>query len=266
MQTMMIDIRLFFQGALLSYRALFRWLRPPTYIASKIFMPLSQLLFFTLLGIYATGEESSHFYVIGNAVHAVAVSGIFGVPMSIGEDRSLGTLPYMFGVPSSRLFIFSGRALFHVFDGAFGIIISMTLGVMLFGLDLSQANLPTLMVVILCTALSTCGFGLLLGSLSLITVNSLFVGNTFYFVLLALAGVNIPLEALPTWLQTISLTLPITRGLIATRQVIDGADFMAVSGLLAGELLVGLWYAVLGYVLFRVIEVQARRMGTLESF
>jgi len=67
MRTLVVNLRLFWQGTLLSYIALFHWLRPTTYLASKILMPLAQILFFTILGIYATGRDSASFYVIGNA-------------------------------------------------------------------------------------------------------------------------------------------------------------------------------------------------------
>ena len=56
-RTLRVNARLFLEGALLSYIALFRWLRPMTYLASKIVMPLAQILFFTFLGIYASGRR-----------------------------------------------------------------------------------------------------------------------------------------------------------------------------------------------------------------
>ena len=36
-----LNARLFWEGAVLSYIALFRWLEPTTYIASKILMPVT---------------------------------------------------------------------------------------------------------------------------------------------------------------------------------------------------------------------------------
>ena len=39
------NVRLFFQGAYLSYVALFTWFAPWNYLASKIIMPLGQILF-----------------------------------------------------------------------------------------------------------------------------------------------------------------------------------------------------------------------------
>src|SRR5258708_2153029 len=109
-----LNVRLFFQGAWLSYVALFRWLQPTAYIASKIMLPLAQIVFFTLLGTYATSASNSTFYIIGNAIQIIAVSGIFGVTMSIGGDRWDGTLPYLFGTPANRLAMFVGRAFIHL--------------------------------------------------------------------------------------------------------------------------------------------------------
>ena len=57
--TVWLNLRLFFDGALLSYIALFRWLRPSTYLASKVIGPLSYMLFFVFLGTYATGAENT---------------------------------------------------------------------------------------------------------------------------------------------------------------------------------------------------------------
>src|SRR3989304_341312 len=136
------NLRLFFDGALVSYIALFRWRRPMTYIASKVFSPLVYMLFFVFLGKYATGDSNTDFYVIGNAVQTVSVSGIFGVTMSVAGDRQSGTLPYLFGTPAHRLVLFFGRAFMHVIDGAFGVVLSFILGVVLLGLDLSKADLP----------------------------------------------------------------------------------------------------------------------------
>ena len=265
LRTLRLNLRLFFDGALLSYVALFRWLRPMTYLASKVFMPLWQILFFTYLGMFATGQDGS-FWVIGNAMQITAISGIFGVTMSIGGDRWEGTLIYLFGTPANRMAMIIGRAFFHILDGMLGVVLAFLWGVALLGLDLSQTDLGALAVVILVTTLSTAGMGLMMGCLSLITLNVMFVNNTVYFLLLIFSGANIPLASLPAWMQAISFCLPLTRGIAASRLVIKGASLSDVAGLLGGELLVGLMYISLGYFLFRWFELQARKRGSLEAF
>lgn len=250
---------------MLSYRALFAWLRPVTYLASKVFMPLAQMFFFVFLGTYATGGENVDFYVIGNAIQITAVSGIFGVTFSVGGDRDAGTLPYLFGTPSNRFIIFFGRAFMHIIDGAIGVVIALTWGVLLMGLDLSRTNLPALALAILVTTFSTCGLGLLMGCLSLLTANVMFVNNFVYFSLLIFSGANVEIASLPAWMQFVSNILPLTRGIAASRALAAGASFGDISTLLISELGIGLMYGFLGYFLFSWFEMQAKQKGTLET-
>ena len=260
-----MNLRLFWQGTVLSYIALFNWLRPVTYMASKIFMPLAQVIFFTLLGTFATGRDTASFYVIGNGMQIAAVSGIYGVTMSIGGDRWNGTLPYLFGTPANRLVLFVGRAFIHVIDGMLGVVIAFTWGVLILGLDLSQTNLLMLALTILITTYSTSGLGLLMGCLSLITLNVMFINNTVYFALLIFSGANIPLATMPDWMQTISLLLPMTRGIAAARALISGVSIETVAPLLAGEFVIGTIYVFLGFQLFRWFEIVAKRRCSLET-
>lgn len=265
MHSLTVNLRLFWQGTILSYKALFHWLRPTTYIASKIVMPLTQILFFTLLGVYANGPASADFYVIGNAVQIAAVSGIFGVTMSIGGDRWNGTLPYLFGTPANRLFMFLGRSFVHILDGMLGVVIGLLWGVTLLGVDLSNTDLAALALTILITTFSTSGLGLMMGCISLITTNVMFVNNSVYFLLLIFSGANIPLDQMPYWMQAVAWCLPLTRGIASARMLIDGASFQEVAPLLLGEFLLGVIYVALGYWLFRWFENQAKARGTLET-
>jgi len=260
------NLRLFWVGALLSYIALFRWLRPMQYLASKIVMPLAQILFFSVLGLYAHGPASVDFYVIGNAMQLTAVNGIFGVTMSIGGDRWEGTLAYLFGTPANRMAMFLGRAFLHLIDGVIGVVLAFGWGVLIFGLDLSKADPAALGLTILIATFSTAGLGLLMGCLSLVTLNVMFINNTVYFLLLVFSGANIPVAVLPAWMQAISWCLPLTRSIAAARLIIRGAALPEVAPLLAGEFVVGAVYALLGYSLFRWFEMQAKRRGTLEAF
>jgi ABC-2 type transport system permease protein len=68
---------------------------------------------------------------------------------------------------------------------------------LLLGVDYSKADLPLLALTILITTVSTAGFGLLMGCLSLVTVNVMFINNTVYFLLLVFSGANVPLANFP---------------------------------------------------------------------
>jgi ABC-2 type transport system permease protein len=145
-----------------------------------------------------------------------------------------------------------------------GIIIGLGWGALLLRLDLSKTDPAALALTIFITTFSTSGMGLLLGCMSLITRNVMFINNTVYFLLLVFAGVNIPVSSLPQWMQLLSYALPMTRGIAAAREIIAGETLKSVAPLLNGELLIGLIYILCGYLLFRWFEFQARRRGTLE--
>jgi ABC-2 type transport system permease protein len=266
MKSLTNSVRIFLGGAVLSYKALFRWFRLEPYIATKIIAPLNQILFFTLLGSFATGRDTASFYAIGNAVQLTAMSGIYGVTMSIGGERNEGTLIYLFGSPANRLLTFLGRALVHVLDGMIGVVIGLAWAGLLLGVDYSNANLPLLGVTILIATVSTSGLGLLMGCVSLVTVNVMFINNTIYFLLLVFSGANVPLDNFPTWIQHAVYALPLTRGIQAARLVISGSTAGEVAPLLAGEALIGAVYVAVGYVLFSWFEITAKRRGTLEAY
>ncbi len=266
MRTLTNNFRLFWHGTLLSYIALFHWLRPAQYAASKVLMPLAQMFFFVFLGTFATGSDNAAFYIIGNAIQITAVSGIFGVTMSVGGEREAGTLPYLFGTPANRLVTFFGRAFMHILDGVLGVVIAFVWGIVLLGLDLTNTDLSALMLTILITTFSTCALGLLLGCMALISVEVMFINNFVYFALLIFSGANVPVAQLPGWMQWISYALPLTRGIEAARDLVAGGRLAEVAPLLWGELGIGLMYGILGYFLFAWFEIQAKRRGTLEVF
>ncbi len=259
------QLRLFLEGALLSYRGMFRWLTPINYLASKIVMPLASMIFFTLLGTYGGSREAS-FFIIGNAMQMAAVSGIYGVTMSIGGDRWDATLPYLFGSPANRLTVFFGRSFIHIIDGFLGVVISFIWGILLLGLRFSPACVPGLALAVLAVVFATSGLGLLMGCVALITRNIMFVNNTVFFLLLLLSGANIPLETMPAWMRAVSTSVPLTHGIAAARETIAAGGLTEHAGrLLLTETGIGAAYLLAGYLLFRVFERRAKVTGSLET-
>jgi ABC-2 type transport system permease protein len=106
------------------------------------------------------------------------VSGIYGVTFSVGGERWTGTLGYLFGTPANRMVLFLGRAFFHIIDSLPGVVLAFVWGIVLLGLDLSNTDLSALGLTILVTTISTSSLGFLMGCLSLITRNIMFVNNT----------------------------------------------------------------------------------------
>jgi ABC-2 type transport system permease protein len=257
-------LRVFFVGGRIAYRALFNWIRPSIYIPTMLGGPLFQILFFAHLGRYS-GVADDGFFVVGNAVQASGMAGIYGMTMGIANERWFGTLSSLLATPANRLALFCGRALPFVANGLLVSTFGFAVGLALLDFRLAPARLPALAAVVGVTVASCTAFGLLLGSIGLRARDVFFISNLFYFLMLLLCGVNVPLGTLPVWLAAVGRALPLTHGIQAAREVVAGASLGAVGGLVAREALVGGCYAVCAYAMLRLFEAEGRRRASLET-
>jgi ABC-2 type transport system permease protein len=256
----------FARSTWLQYVALFQWATIPGYIAYKVVLPITQILFFVELGVYATGRQNALYFALGNALQLTANASIYGVIATVANERQFGTLPILLASPANRLLTFFSRAAVNVIDGIVSVIFGLALAIGLFGLNLGHANLPLLALCVLIISLTTAGLGLLFGSIGLVMRDAIIVANVVYYLLLIVCGINLPVSRLPGALQAVSYGLPLTRGVEAAREATAGASIAHVGWLLAGELVVGTLYALAGYLLFRLFETYARRGGLQEAY
>jgi ABC-2 type transport system permease protein len=77
--------------------------------------------------------------------------------------------------------------------------------------------------------------------------------------------VNIPFDSLPGWVQAVGRCLPLTHGIMAAREIADGASLSDVSNLVWTELGIGAVYAAGAFALFKVFELEGRRRASFES-
>jgi len=256
--------RVFWYGGRISYAALFNWARPSIYIPTLLGAPTFQILFFAALGSYATGMDPA-FFAIGNAVQVCSMAGIYGMTMAVANERWFGTLPAILASPANRAALFGGRFIPFIVNGLLVSAYGFALSWVVLGVRFDAATLGIIVLAMVVTAFSCSAIGAVQGGLSLRLRDGLFGANLLVFLFLLFCGVNIPLSALPVWMQVVSQVLPFTHGLEAVRQAIDGAGLAEVGGLIATEALIGLAYAVAAFYLFRWLERSAYRNATLDS-
>ena len=259
----MTSLRVFFVGGRMTYRALFYWLTPQIYIPSLLMAPIFQILLFAYIGRSA-GLNSDKFYVVGNALQYSAVPCLFAMTQMIGGERYQNTLSAILVSPARRIPLFFGRALPVVLNGAFVSAFSFTAGTLILGVHIPLSAVPSLALVILVAAFSCTGLGLINAALSLRIRENAVLSNVIFGFLLIFTGANVPISELPGWMATMSEGLPFTHAIRAARRLADGASFGSVSGLVATEVLIGLYYAAIGYAVLRFMEVQSRRHASLE--
>jgi ABC-2 type transport system permease protein len=258
------SLRVFFIGGYIAYRALFNWLRPTIYIPTMLGGPIFQILFFAYIGRFA-GLQNDEFFVVGNAVQASALAGIFGMAMTIGGERWTQTLSPLLATPANRLALFLGRALPLVANGALVSAFGFAVGWLLLDFELAAAEIPPIALVVVVSSFSCTAFGLMTGAVGLRARDVFFLANLVALLLLLFCGVNVPLDDLPGWMQTVAKGLPLTHGIQAARELAAGASLSEVSDLVLTEAAIGVVYAVIAYGLLRFFEADGRRRATLET-
>jgi ABC-2 type transport system permease protein len=256
-------VRIFFHGGYFSYRALFNWQSPRFYIPTMLAGPAFQVLFFAYLGRYS-GVRNDAFYVVGNAVQVSGMSGVFGVAITVGGERWTQTLAPLLATPANRMALFLGRALPHIVNGFIVSAFGFTIGRLLLNFDPAAGTIPGLAAVVLLSTASCSAFGLVVGAIGLRWRDVFTIANPAYFLMLLFCGVNIPLSALPKWMQVVGSGMPLTHGIDAARRVAAGASLSSVGQLIWKEALIGACYFAVAYILLRVFEAEGRRRATLE--
>ena len=191
-------VRLFAIGGWLSYRALFGWLNPYLFVIILLVPSVTQIVFFAYLG-RAAGVEDDTFYVVGNAVVAAAVPGLFGMSDTITDERHTHTLSLLVVSPANRVTLFLGRAAPATVNGAIVAAFAFVVGSAVL-LDVSipcVVRCRPLHVTILVTSFSCTGLGLVNASLGLRWRETAVLSNLLLYFLLLAAGVNVPLDLLP---------------------------------------------------------------------
>ena len=259
----MTSLRIFFVGGLISFRALFGFMSPWVYIPTSIVTPFFQILLFVYIGRTAA-LESDEFYVIGNAIQYASVPCLFGMTFTISGERFQQTLGFVLVTPAARLPLFLGRSLPVIVNGAFVAAFALAVSTALLGLEIPASAALPLALVILVSALSCTGLGLVCAGIGLRVRETPVLLNIVFGLLLVFTGANVPLDAMPGWMSAVAEAIPLTHGIEASRRLADGAAFADVAGLVGAELLVGVVYGVGGFATLRLMEWQSRRHATLE--
>ncbi len=260
----MSSLRIFLIGGLTSYRALFTWLTPWILIPTFILGPIFQILFFAYVG-RAAGVGSDSYFLIGNAVLYASIPCLFAMGNTIGGERQQGTLPLLLASPAHRIPLFLGRALPVIVNG-FGVsAVALVAGALLLRVRLPLTSLAPLAVVVAVATFSCTGLGLVTAALALRVRETAVLANVVFGILMIFAGVNVPLDALPSWMASFAGWLPLTHGIAAAREVAAGASLASIRPDLFIEAGLGALYIGIGLAMLAWFEREARRRATLET-
>jgi ABC-2 type transport system permease protein len=220
----------------------------------------------TLIGKDQNNDELILSLLIG-ATFWNYLSVVFSIiAEQISWERWEGTLEYTMMAPVRRVSQLMGSTFFAIAWGLIHTTVVLTVLVLFFGIDLSQANFASAGLLMLIGSLSIIGIGMMAAALPLLWVER---GDQMVFViqslLLLVSGVYYSVTILPQWMQVIAAFSPATYILDGVRMaLIEGAPPSAIAGQLLILAVMAVVFIPLGIFVFGWAERYAKRTGKLK--
>lgn len=260
----MENLKRFIRHSKLSYKALFGFLDPKTYVMVMLLNPLTQILFFGMLVNYVYEGQGLVGYIASNALLLCVMSAVFGMMSVVTSDRGMGTLPIVMASPASKSVLFFARSVPHILNGIFTSCLGLGFGLLVFDISISISVILPLIIVWFVSIFSACCLGLILASFSFWTPSMHLLSNLLGSVLLLLSGANYSLSVMPNWLSELARFFPLTRGVELTKALVTEGYAPQFTQLLAQELLLGCFYFTISLAAINYAEYLARGKGTME--
>lgn len=210
------------------------------------------LMLFLLIGSIMWVYLSSIFHEIGN---------------QISYERWEGTIEYTFMAPVKRVTHLVGNSLFAMLYGIVKTWLVLIVVVIMFNIDISNANMVSAMGVLIIASLSFIGLGMIVSVVPLMSPEkgsqALHIVEA---VLMLVSGIYYQTTVLPGWMQWISQLSPATYALEGMRMaIIDGVGLkeMFITHLLP-LIVMGVIFIPFGIIVFNFAEKRAKRLGSLK--
>ena len=207
------------------------------------------------------------FVIIGIALGGYFGVGLSGFARALRQAQTTGTLEALMMTPVPVPMVIVGSAVWSYAYTTFRVLVYLLVGVLLLGLNLSGANVPAALLILLLGVISFASIGILAASVIMVVkrgdpVTALF-GNLANLV----GGVYYPIEVMPAWLQTIAKLLPITYALRGMRlALLTSASWAELASDLWALLLFCLVLFPLSLLIFRFAVNRARADGSLAQY
>jgi len=210
------------------------------------------LLLFLMIGSVMWVYLSSIFHEVGN---------------QIGYERWEGTIEYTFMAPVKRIYHLIGNSVYAIFYGIIKTWLVLFFVVLLFRIDMSGANFISGMFILMISAFSFIGLGMIASVVPLMSPEkgsqALHIVNA---VIMLVSGIYYEVSVLPMWMQMIAQVSPAKYALEGMRKaLIDGSGIkeLLVSHIMP-LIIMGILFIPIGLYVFEWAEVRAKKLGNLK--
>lgn len=207
------------------------------------------------------------FALVGVALTDTVMVSLISFGQQIREAQTTGTLEatLMSPVPLWRILIFS--SLWNYFLSAFRFLLYVIVGALMYGLELGQANIGSVLLIFALTVLSFMGAGMIWAAIVLVIKRGEAVMTVIITMVLVLSGVIFPPSVLPGWLQNLGALIPLTDALDGMRiALLKGASPTELAGPIGRLAVFSAVFLTLGIAGFDKAVQAGRRSGSLTQY
>jgi ABC-2 type transport system permease protein len=205
------------------------------------------------------------YLVVGTLVWRYLSMIFYWITDLIGIERWEGTIEYTLMAPIHRLTHLAGQTLFAVIYSLMFTAIILGVTVLLFEIDLANANLAGAALMMLSGSLSFIGVGIVGSILPLLfPERGSQMTHVIIAILLLVSGVYYPVEVLPEILQKMAVFSPATYVLDGARlALLEGTGTLDLWPYIWPTLIMGVVAVPIGLWVFGLAERYAKRAGKL---
>jgi ABC-2 type transport system permease protein len=205
------------------------------------------------------------YLVVGTLVWRYLSMIFYWITDLIGIERWEGTIEYTLMAPIHRLTHMAGQTLFAVIYSLMFTAIILGVTVLLFEIDLANANLAGAALMMLSGSLSFIGVGIVGSILPLLfPERGSQMTHVIIAILLLVSGVYYPVEVLPEILQKMAVFSPATYVLDGARlALLEGTGTLDLWPYIWPTLIMGVVAVPIGLWVFGLAERYAKRAGKL---
>lgn len=205
------------------------------------------------------------YLLIGTLVWRFLSSIFYWVTEVIAIERWEGTIEYTLMAPVPRIIHLVGHTAFAVVYSMLFTAVILIATVLIFDIDMSQANLPGSVAVLLAGSISFVGIGVMGAVLPLLfPERGAQMTHIIVATLLLISGVYYPVEVLPPFLQKLSVLSPAYYVLEGARAaLLEGANYTVLWQYIWPTLVLAIIAVPCGLWIFGLAERYAKRMGKL---
>jgi len=211
----------------------------------------NQLSSMTTTVIPGREYKTIDFILPGQLGFSILSAGVFGTAFVFFSLRQTLVLKRFFATPISRPFIILGEALSRVTFQLLGSLVIIITGHFAFGFTLVEGGLTVAKLLLFAAAgqLVFMGFGFVVSGIARNESTIPPIANIITLPQFLLCGTFFPVDAFPSWLQSISSVLPLTYLNDSFRRIaFEGATFIE---LLPNLGIIGLWGIIVFFLAVR---------------